>query len=37
MENRKTRILSIRDGLNVVGRPYVRPRTLSIGRRLATR
>jgi hypothetical protein len=31
------RILSIRDGLNIIGRLYIRSRILSIGRRLATR
>jgi hypothetical protein len=31
------RILSVRDGLNITGQLYIRLRTLSIGRRLATR
>jgi hypothetical protein len=31
------RILSVRDGLNIIGRSHVRSRILSIGRRLATR
>jgi hypothetical protein len=37
IKNYKTRILSVRDGLNIAGRPYIRSRILSVGRRLATR
>jgi hypothetical protein len=36
IKNNKTYILSVRDGLNIVGRSHVYSRTLSIGRRLAT-
>jgi hypothetical protein len=36
IKNNKTRILSVRDGLNITGQLYIRLRTLSIGRRLAT-
>jgi hypothetical protein len=37
IENNKTRILSIRNGLNITGRLYIYSRTLSVGRRLVTR
>jgi hypothetical protein len=37
IDNNKTRILSVRDGLNVTGRPYIRFRIFSIRGRLATR
>jgi hypothetical protein len=37
IKNYRTYILSIRDGLNIIGQLYIYLRTLSIGRRLATR
>jgi hypothetical protein len=37
IKNNKTRILSVRDRLNITGQLYIRLRTLSTGRRLATR
>ena len=33
----KTRILSVRNGLNIIGKLYIRLRILSIERRLATK
>jgi hypothetical protein len=37
IKNNKIYILSVRDGLNIIGRLYIRLYIFSIGRRLVTR